>query len=111
MVAPKLTVSIPTFNEIAGLLEQHGVKITDGRSVTLEKGTALVPPIDYRMATIRKDCIAIGANLYKETVAVPTAEEFLTFADKLLKYVLFGKSEPEENAVRNPIVKPPAGGW
>ena len=91
-MAPKITVSLPTFNEIAGLLEQQGIKINEGRSVMLEKGTALVPPVDMRLATIRRDCANIAGVVFKTNDIIG----FLTFTDILYHYVLFGKYDQPE---------------
>lgn len=82
----KLTVSVQTFNEIAGLLEKEGQKIS-GQSLTLEKGTALVPPIDYRLVTIRRDCVIEAAKIWIENSDVT----FIQLVDVIYQYVLHEK--------------------
>lgn len=94
----KLTVSIPTFNEIAGLLEKEGVKI-NGQSLTLEKGTGLVPPIDYRLVTIRRDCVIEAAKIYNPY----KCSNFVELVDEIYQYVLHEKKPP------NPPVIVPEG--
>lgn len=88
----KLTVSIPTFNEIAGLLEKEGQKI-NGISLTLEKGTALVPPIDYRLVTIRRDCVIEATKIWSD---LNYTIDFVEFADQIYQYVL-NEKKPIEN--------------
>lgn len=90
----KLTVSVPTFNEIAGLLEKEGQKI-NGISLTLEKGTALVPPIDYRLVTIRRDCVIEAAKIYNNYNDVSDECEFIKLADAIYQYVLHEKKPPK----------------
>lgn len=80
----KLTVSVSTFNEIAGLLEKEGIKLTEGRALTLEKGTALIPPIDYRLVTIRRDCVIEAAKIYDEE----SGYNFIELVDEIYQYVL-----------------------
>lgn len=109
----KLICSVATFNEIAGLLEAQGIKPNERGTLSLEKGAHLVPPIDYRLATIRKDCIAITGTVYKTNNVL----DFLRFAAMLYDYVLNGNipipelPEASDNPVRNPIVKPAPEGW
>lgn len=81
----KLTVSVPTFNEVAGLLEKEGHKV-NGVSLTLEKGTFLVPPIDYRLVTIRRDCVIEATKIYDKEY-----HNFIDLTDKIYQYVLEGK--------------------
>ena len=83
----KLTVSIQTYNEIASLLEKEGLKITENRALTIEKGTALVPPVDYRLVTIRRDCIVESAK-----ICVAQDEDIVECADRIYRYVLEGKT-------------------
>lgn len=93
----KLTVSVQTFNEIAGLLEKEGQKIS-GQSITLEKGTALVPPIDYRLVTIRRDCIIEATKIWAN---LNYTIDFVEFADQIYQYVL-NEKKPE----KPPVVVP-----
>lgn len=89
----KLTVSVPTFNEIAGLLEKEGQKV-NGQSLTLEKGTALVQPIDYRLVTIRRDCVIEATKIYNNYNDVSDECEFIKLVDAIYQYVLNEKKPP-----------------
>lgn len=96
-MAPRIELSIPTFNEFAALLEKQGVHVNQRGELFLAKDTALVPPIDYRTATIRKDCIAIAANLFKSGGCEPKVEEFLKYANTLYDYVVLGIMPQSKN--------------
>ena len=86
----KLSVSVPTFNEIASLLEKEGVKINGGITLTLEKGVALVPPVDYRLVTIRRDVLIESIKLINN-INISEVSDFIEFTNKLFNYVLIGK--------------------
>jgi hypothetical protein len=85
-----LKVSISTYNEIAGLLEQEGVKINASGSLELQKDVKLVSPVDFRLATIRRDVANVAAQVCKDS------GEFIEFTSKLFDFVLNGKKEEEE---------------
>ena len=93
----KLTVSIATFDEIAQLLEQQGLKVNDGKQLILEKGTFLVPPIDFRLATIRRDCVMEAAKIYVKGVD----DNFIDLVNEIYQYVVFGKKDEKLNLVIN----------
>lgn len=78
----KLTVSVQTYNEIASLLEKEGYKV-DARPITLEKGMDLVPPIDYRLVTIRRDCVIESSK-----ICAAQCEDIVDCADRIYQYVL-----------------------
>ena len=86
----KLSVSVSTFNEITSLLEKEGVKINSDCVLTLEKGVALVPPIDYRLVTIRRDVLIESIKLVNN-INISEVSDFIEFTDKLFNYVLIGK--------------------
>ena len=86
----KLIVSIPTFNEIASLLEKEGIKINSDRALTLEKGVALAPPVDYRLVTIRRDVLIESIKLVNN-INIGEVSDFIEFTNKLFNYVLIGK--------------------
>ena len=86
----KLSVSVSTFNEIASLLEKEGVKINGGITLTLEKGVALVPPVDYRLVTIRRDVLIESIKLVNN-INISEVSDFIEFTNKLFNYVLNGK--------------------
>ena len=79
-----------TFNEIASLLEKEGVKINSDRVLTLEKGVALVPPVDYRFVTIRRDVLIESIKLVNN-INISEVSDFIEFTNKLFNYVLNGK--------------------
>lgn len=84
----KLAVSTATFGEIAAALEQQGFKLgVNVAEIVLAKGTELKQPVDFRLATIRKDCALIASRIYaaKDTVG------FIDFVDQVYQYVLNGK--------------------
>lgn len=79
----KLIVSVQTYNEISFLLEKEGLKINNGNALTLEKGVALVPPIDYRLVTIRRDCVIEASK-----ICVAQDEDIVDCANRIYQYVL-----------------------
>ena len=99
----KLTVSIATFNELAGVLEQQGLKVNDGKTLTLDKGTFLVPPIDFRLATIRRDCVMEAAKIWREG----QAQSFIETVNEIYQYVVFGKKDDDVKTEVNTEIK----GW
>src|SRR5208282_3824282 len=100
----KLTVSIATFNEIAGELEKQGIKANDGRAITLEKGTALQPPIDYRLVTIRRDCVIEAAKIFGHS-----DKTFIDLVDEIFRYVVYNEKPPEPDTKTNVIIH--KNGW
>lgn len=80
----KLNVSLQTYNELYGLLEKEGHKINDGQILEISKGTALVPPVDFRLVTMRRDCADIVAKTYQ-------GEFFIRACNSLYEFVLNGK--------------------
>ena len=78
----KLTVSIQTYNELASLLEKEGYKV-DARPITLEKGIDFVPPIDYRLVTIRRDCVIEASK-----ICTVQGEDIVDCANRIYQYVL-----------------------
>jgi len=61
----KLSVSLSTYNEIAELLEKHGISTAEKRELILEKGTQLEAPVSYKLVTIRRDAAGIAAQAYE----------------------------------------------
>ncbi len=62
----KIKISVAAYNEIATALERLGVKADGSTELTLEKGTQLSCPIDFKMVTIRRDVATIAATVYKQ---------------------------------------------
>lgn len=110
----KLSVSLPTYNEIASLLEKEGIKINDGQPLTIEKGTALVPPVDFRLITIRRDCADITSKVWKYG---ESNETYIQCCNSLYEFVLDGKVKPPEELKAEPKKKnttkteTPKTGW
>lgn len=106
----KIEVSVATFNEIAGKLEQNGVKLTDSKIITLEKGTFLAPPIDYRLVTIRRDCVIEATKIFKEEQI--RDQNFIDLVDEIYQYVVFNKKPEVEKPLKfvNKI-SGATGGW
>lgn len=103
MAEVKLEVSSPTFNEIAGLLEAKGIDIgKDGTVLTLTKGTSLVRPIDYRLVTIRRDCVIEASKIWRDGAS----NSFIEFSNKIYEYVLNSKM-PTDDVKVVPVVS----GW
>jgi len=82
----KLTISAASFNEIAAALEKEGLKLdVNVGTLTLERGTKLEQPIDYRLATIRKDAAIVASRAYRGT------DNFVDFVDEIYQYIIMGK--------------------
>ena len=95
----KLDVSLPTFNEIAGLLEAAGVDLKNIPTITLDKTTSLVRPIDMRLVTIRRDCVIEAAKIFDSSAY--NHKDFIELADQIYQYVLNNKL-PEVNKPQAP---------
>lgn len=93
---PKIPVSIATFHELAAALEKMGIKTSDAKTLIIEKGSDLQPPIDWRLVTVRKDCAEIITKLfefYPDGTSVPVAiEELFQY---IVHHKLPEKIEPE----------------
>ncbi len=96
MTALALKVSLATYDEIAGALERAGTKINTGDTLTIGKSDRLIPPIDFRLVTIRRDVMGICAPVYQRNKEQTNAEEFIDFVSKVFNYVLNGEPEKEE---------------
>lgn len=103
----KIKISVSAYNEIATALERLGVKADGTTELTLEKGTQLSCPIDFKMVTIRRDVATIAAQCYKDAFKLhddkwanliqqnkPIPEElkssleFVPFCDQLMTWIL-----------------------
>lgn len=82
----KLTVSTATFGEIAAALEQQGFKLgVNVAEIVLAKGTELKQPVDFRLATIRRDAGTIAAQAFN---ASDMGVDFVQFIDQIYQYIL-----------------------
>lgn len=108
----KLPVSIPTFNEIEMLLEQHGIKINERGTIELTRTLNLIRPNDYRLTAIRKDVLTAITQLKGQ---YSTTEHFIGFCQQVFDWVHTGKlvvpEEPIPLKELKPTDKPQTGGW
>ncbi len=98
----KLSVSEPTYNELLILLKREGREINDGMALTIEKGTAIMPPHDFRMVAIRQNCLMPAAQAYAPSRnasgdAIHDANKFLNFCDEIFNWCLNGKGDIDKN--------------
>lgn len=97
----KIEVSAACFNEIAAALEKKGHKIGENvGTLTIDKGTQFEQPIDYRLATIRKDAGLIAARAYTINEGVI----FVDFMDQIYQYIIEGKKAEELPTAENLII-------
>ena len=95
-----IKVSVATYNEISSELEKQGFKIdVNVANITLERGTKLEHPIDYRLATIRRDCVTAAARAYGHNLTIEQIDE-------IFKYVLMGMPPTTIDLVTNEVVQP-----
>lgn len=89
----KIKISVSAYNEIATALERLGVKADGTTELTLEKGTQLSCPIDFKMVTIRRDIAEIATKAYKDAIQENNAAmrqelKFVEFCDQLMNWIL-----------------------
>src|SRR3954469_6596417 len=90
---PTIKVSSACYNEIATALEKQGLKLgTNVKGLTLTEDTTIVDPVDWRAATVRKDCIVAAANANTH----PGKQDIIILAEKMFQYVLTGKVVNDE---------------
>ena len=102
----KLVVSQDTYNEIASLLEQQGIKVGEGRPLQIEKGTEIKGPYDFRLVTIRRDCLTEASKCYQSPTidnpddagwrCINDTTHFINHIDKVYQWVLSGEKPKEE---------------
>lgn len=101
---PTIEVSVPTFHEMAQKLESLGIKILEAKSFTVEKGSDIIPPIDWRYTQVRKDCLMEAVKLTQaQPVGGININKFISMVDAMFIYVTTGKPMLE--------VKPETPGW
>lgn len=91
MPNPKIliTVSLATFNELAAQLERQGYKFGENvDTFAVEKGTAIIPDKDFRLAQMRQNAVDLASKTYQSGID----EDFVDYADKIFKYILDGKA-------------------
>ena len=104
----KLEVSVPTYHEIAGLLEAKGIDISKSKTITLEPGTALVRPIDWRLVQVRRDCVSEATKVWSNRGTSEIA--FIDLVNQIYEYVLNNKTE-EKDVKENPSQYVNNDGW
>jgi len=83
-----LSISAASYNEIAAALEKKGMKLGENVGVLqLERGTKLEQPIDYRLATIRKDAALIAARICQGNPNIL----IIDMIDEIYQYIINGK--------------------
>lgn len=91
----KLLVSMGTFGELTTLMERNGRTLNDGKEITIESNDAVIPPIDFRLAALRQNCLAEVVKVYKTPIEkdfeVNNVDDFIRFFDKVFQYVFKGE--------------------
>jgi hypothetical protein len=88
----KLEVSEQCYNEISVLLKRQGREINDGQAIQIEKGTAIMPPYDFRMVAVRQNCLMAATEVYK----CDQSCDFLYIAQQIFDWALNG-TKPNQN--------------
>ena len=90
----KIEISSASFHEIADALAKQGYKLGDNADViTLQKGTKIEQPIDFRLASIRKDAGLIAARAFNPS---DMGQSFVSFMEEIYEYIINGKQQPTE---------------
>lgn len=92
-----LQLSMSSYGEIFTLLKRQGIEINDGQALTIEKGTALVPPVDFRMVALRQNCLDAAARAYVAPVNskdfnVQDDARFIKFCEAIYQWAFTGKA-------------------
>jgi len=93
----KLEVSEATYNELSILLKRAGREINDGAALTIEKGTAIMPPHDFRMVAIRQNCLIAAAEAWKAIPYDERKETFIEVAEGIFNWTLNGTTTEKGN--------------
>jgi hypothetical protein len=115
MAKTSIKISIPTFHEIAQRLEESGVKLNDADTITLNKDISLERPIDWRLLTVRKDCVTEAIKVYRHPTQdgeyeIADSSHFLNFVEDIYNYVLSEK-KPDEKPTTTAAPVNNKGGW
>lgn len=101
----KIEISVASYDEIAGILEKQGFKLgTNVAEIVLAKGTEITQPVDFRLATIRRDCANLASRVYQESSNM--ADTFINFTDEVFQYVLNGLPPKTTDLVTGEQVQP-----
>ncbi len=106
----KLTVSMAVYGELYSLMEKQGLSLNNGQPLTIEKGTAVMPPIDFRMAALRQNCLEAASVAYipptKNDFNVQDDAKFIEFCESIFQWCLNGVKEPEQKSETKSKIKP-----
>lgn len=99
----KTTISVSTecYDEIASAMKAAGLEATPDQ-LTIKRDATITQPIDFRLATIRRDCLVEAVKI----VSVPPNQvvagtEIIAIAIQMYDFVIGIDKEP----------KPKTGGW
>lgn len=90
---PAIKVSSACYNEIATALEKQGLKLgVNVKGLTIDQDMSIVDPVDWRAATVRKDCVTIACSTSPRIVDCDTGKtNLIEIAEEMFQYVLTGK--------------------
>lgn len=94
----KTTIAVSTecYDEIATAMKAAGLEATPDQ-LTIKRDATITQPVDFRLATIRRDCLVEAVkHLSKEQHG---EQDLITLAERMYDFVI--SKEPE----------PPTGGW
>jgi hypothetical protein len=84
----EIKVSASTFHEIAQALEVQGKKLgTNVGALTLEKDDKIIDPVNWKFATIRRDCLVEAVKAYGSSGGTI---EILKIANLMFEFVING---------------------
>lgn len=111
----KLAVSEDTYNEIASLMEKQGREVNKGEEITIKKDDAIMPPYNFRLATIRRDVMQHAGPIYSPPIneagySLQDDNKFIDYIDKVFHWVLTGE-KPERSKDIGVTKTSPKGGW
>lgn len=84
----KISVSLPTYNELISVLEIQGYKLgINTAEITIKKNDEIVRPLDVRLAMIRRDCLS---------EAVKHGGDWFKVANQMYEWVTTGEINKTE---------------
>ena len=115
----KLIVSMATYGELYSQLEKQGQSLNNGQVLTIEKGTAVMPPVDFRLVAVRQNCLEAASTAYIPEVVKDYNKQddvrFIQFCESIFQWCLNGvdRTNPEPVAKPKSETKsnPNKGGW
>jgi hypothetical protein len=85
-----IKVTTATYNEIVQTLTNNGRIFKPGDPIVIQKDERLLPPVDYKLATVRRDCADICAKVYNSS-HMEKGITFIEFCNVLYQFVLNDK--------------------